>query len=227
MELSLDGGETPAPRKEADSGAIEAAYERGLVNRGDIQIPMIDWRNYLEDELDMHNSHQSFATRQRLIDFDGDASNQVIWFTDQPLSMNEPLFDQTPMAFAVIDEWMRNIARYPWKSIHENKPVAATDSCFDAAGELIYAGDDAWDGILNDKAYGPCSQEMPVYQTSRIVAGAPITGDIFMCYLMPVADAIDEGVYGEVVFNAAQLTRLEQIFPRGVCDYSEGDARRP
>ena len=43
---------------------------------------MIDWRNYLEGELDMHNSHQSFATRQRLLNYDGDASNQVVWFTD-------------------------------------------------------------------------------------------------------------------------------------------------
>ncbi len=49
-----DGG-SPAPRKEADPGAIEAAYESGMVNRGDIEIPMIDWRNYLEGELDMHN----------------------------------------------------------------------------------------------------------------------------------------------------------------------------
>ncbi len=30
----------------------------------------------------MHNSHQSFAERQRMLDRDGDASNQVIWFTD-------------------------------------------------------------------------------------------------------------------------------------------------
>ena len=29
----------------------------------------------------MHNSHQSFAARQRLLNYDGDASNQVIWFT--------------------------------------------------------------------------------------------------------------------------------------------------
>ena len=29
---------------------------------------MIDWRHYLEEELDMHNSHQSFASRQRMLD---------------------------------------------------------------------------------------------------------------------------------------------------------------
>jgi hypothetical protein len=30
----------------------------------------------------MHHSHQSFATRKRMLNHDGDASNQVIWFTD-------------------------------------------------------------------------------------------------------------------------------------------------
>jgi hypothetical protein len=220
MELSPDFGLTPAPRKEADPGAIEAAYDHGLVNRGDVQIPLIDWRNYLEDELDMHNSHQSFASRQRLLDFDGDASNQVIWFT-------EPGFDQTPMAFEVIDEWMGNIKRRPSMGIDRNKPAAAVDSCFDASGELIYSGDDAWDGNLDDAANGACTQVMPSYSTSRIVAGGPINGDIFKCHLMSVGDAIAAGVYGDVVFAGFEIAQLEVIFPDGVCDYAQGDSRKP
>lgn len=220
MALSPDGGATPAPRRTADPDAIEAAYERGLVNRGDVQIPLIDWRNYLEGELDMHNSHQSFASRQRLLNYDGDASNQVIWFTD-------PGFDQTPVAFEVIDEWMRNMRARPWRGVAGNKPGAAVDSCFDASGELIYAGEDAWDGILDGGPPGPCTQEMPVFSTSRIVAGGPITGDVFKCHLIPVDDAIASGFYGGVAFDAAQRARLDAIFPTGVCDYAQGDARRP
>ena len=221
MALSPDGGATPAPRREADPGAIEAAYDRGHVNRGDVQIPLIDVRDYLEDELDMHNSHQSFAARQRLLDFDGDASNQVIWFT------NPGGFDLTPGAFEVIDEWMRNLAAEPWKGVAATKPEAAVDSCFDSDGTLIHAGDDAWAGILDDEPDGPCTIEMPPFATSRIVAGAPITGDIFKCHLMSVDDAIAAGVYGGVVFDAAQRARLDEIFPTGVCDYSQGDARKP
>ncbi len=221
MNTSPDFGATPGPRKEADPGAIEAAYEHGHVNIGDIQIPLIDWRNYLEDELDMHNSHQSFAARQRLLNYDGDASNQVIWFTDLRN------FDQTPMAFEVIDEWMRNIQANPWKGVANNKPAAAVDSCFDPDGNLIYAGEDAWAGILDNEPDGPCTQEMPVYSTSRIVAGAPITGDIFKCHLMSIDDAIAAGVYGGVVFDAGQRAQLDAIFPTGVCDHSKGDARRP
>jgi len=221
MNLSPDGGFTPAVRAEADPGAIENAYLRGHVNVGDIEIPMIDWRNYLESFLDMHNSHQSFAARQRLLDFDGDASNQVVWFTDLEQ------FDQTPMAFEVIDEWMRNIHAEPWKGVADNKPAAAVDSCFASDGTLIYSGDDAWAGILDDDPPGPCTQAMPVFATSRIVAGAPITGDIFKCHLMPVDDAISSGLYGSVVFDATQRASLDAIFPTGVCDYSLGDARRP
>jgi len=206
-----------APRTEADPGAIDAAFSSGLVNRGDVQIPMIDWRNYLERELDMHNSHQSFATRQRLLDFDGDASNQVIWFTD--VELGGPRFDQTPMAFEVIDEWMRNIEANPGAGVAGNKPPRAVDSCFDSDGELMYAGGDAWSGILDDDAPGPCTQDFPTYTTSRIVAGAPITGDVFKCDLQSVADAVGAGRYGDVTFDAGQLAQLGAIFPTGVCDY--------
>ena len=36
-----------------------------MVFRGKLDIPVIDWRHYLEHRLDMHHTHQSFATRQR------------------------------------------------------------------------------------------------------------------------------------------------------------------
>ncbi len=115
----------------------------------------------------------------------------------------------------------------PWKGVAGNKPGAAVDSCFDASGALIYAGEDAWDGILDDGPAGPCTQEFPVFSTSRIVAGGPITGDVFKCHLIPVDDAIAMGLYGGVAFDAAQRARLDAIFPTGVCDYAQGDARRP
>jgi hypothetical protein len=214
-----------APRTEADPSAIERAYESGLVNHGEIEIPMIDWRHYLERELDMHNSHQSFASRQRLLDWDGDASNQVIWFTDA--LPGQPRFDQTPMAFAVIDEWMRNIEAHPELGVAGNKPAAAVDTCFDVNGDAIHTGDDAWSGILDDSPAGPCTSQFPIYSTSRIVAGGPITGDVFKCALRPTGDAIAAGIYGDVEFTADELASLDAIFPSGVCDHTQGDVRRP
>ena len=217
MALSPDGGATPAPRKEADPGAIASAFSSGMVNVGAIEIPIIDWRNYLERELNMHNSHQSFASRQRLLNHDGDASNQVIWFTDGNDAGDE--FDQTPMAFEVIDEWMTNIAADPKRRVAENKPADAVDSCFDITGDLIYAGDDAWSGILDDGDPGACTSEFRLYSTSRIVAGGPITGDVFKCELQSVESAIADGVYGSWAPDAAQIAMLESIFPTGVCNY--------
>jgi hypothetical protein len=224
MNLSPDGGVTPAPRREGDLDAIAAAYDSGMVFIGKLEIPIIDWRHYLEDELDMHHTHQSFATRQRLIEGKGDADNQVIWFTD---ARPARAFDQTPEAFEVIDEWMANIRANPKRSVAENKPPRAVDRCFTSAGDEIAAGDHVWDGILNDQPAGPCTEQFQIYKSSRIVAGGPIQGGIFKCQLQPVSDAISKGVYGSWAPTAAEQARLEEIFPTGVCDWTRPDAGRP
>ena len=224
MRLSPDGGVTPAPRDEGDLGAIRAAYESGLVFRGDEDIPTIDWRHYLEDELDMHNSHQSFAARRRMLNFDGDASNQVIWFTD---ARPARAFDQTPQALGVIDDWMASIREHPERGVAGNKPDAAVDSCFATNGAPIATGDGVWDGILDSKPAGPCTQAFPIHSTSRIVAGAPIEGGIFKCALQSVAEAAAKGLYAPWIPGAADVARLQQIFPTGVCDYAKPDVGRP
>ena len=224
MNLSPDGGATPAPRTEGNGAAMRAAYTSGMVFDGKIDIPVIDWRHYLEDELDMHHSHQSFATRQRIVDQSGDAGNQVIWFTDARPAV---AFDQTPMAFEVMDEWVGNIKEHPERSVAENRPAAAVDSCFDTTGQLIASGSDVWAGVLDDDAAGACTQRFPIYSTSRRVAGGPFRGGVFKCQLQPVADAIAADVYGAWEPNAPEQARLEQIFPSGVCDFSKPDAGRP
>ena len=224
MRLSPDGGTTPAPRTRGDRSAIASAYRSGLVFTGDIDIPIIDWRHYLEDQLNMHNSHQSFATRQRMLDADGDASNQVIWFTDARPAV---AFDQTPQAMAVIDEWMANIRANPGRGVSGNKPALATDRCFTTAGQPIAAGPGVWNGILNDQPAGACTQLFPLYGTSRTVAGGPIEGSIYACSLQSVDRAIERGLYGSWQPSAAERQRLAEIFPDGVCDYAKRDAARP
>jgi Tannase-like family of unknown function (DUF6351) len=224
MRLSPDGGVTPAPRREGDMAAANAAYTAGIVFRGAIDIPIIDWRHYLEHQLDMHHSHQSFATRQRMLNYDGRASNQVIWFTDARPAV---AFDQTPMALEVIDEWLANIRANPQHSVSWNKPARAVDSCFATNGSLIDSGGDVWDGILDSRPAGPCTQLFPLFKTSRIVSGGPIEGSIFKCALQPVSSAISKGLYAPWLPSAEDVARLEQIFPTGVCDYSKPDVGRP
>lgn len=224
MQLSPDGGVTPAPRREGDLSAMNAAYNEGLYFDGDIDIPLIDWRHYLEEELDMHNSHQSFASRQRMLDFDGDASNQVVWFTDARPSRQ---VDATPEALAVIDEWMANIRAHPKLGVAGNKPELATDRCFTTDGTEIARGAGVWDGILDDGPKGACAQYFPLHSTSRVVAGGPLRGGVYKCQLQPVQDAVARGLYGTWAPSPSELARLEQIFSTGVCDYGLPDAGRP
>lgn len=224
MNLSPDGGVTPAARRSGSIGAIRAAYQSGMRFDGDLDIPVIDWRHYLEHQLDMHHSHESFATRQRLQGRHNDR-NQVIWFTDA--RPGAAVFDQTPEAFQVIDEWMENIRMYPWRSVARNKPPRAVDRCFDTLGNEIAAGDDVWDGILDARPPGACTQLFPVHSSSRRVAGGPFQGGIFKCGLQSVDQAIADRVYGSWVPSPAERHRLRQIFPEGVCDWSRKDQGRP
>lgn len=224
INLSPDGGVTPAPRRSGDLAAINAAYESGMRFDGDIDIPVIDWRHYLEEELDMHHSHQSFATRRRLELGRGNADNQVIWFVDaRPFAA----FDPTPEAFEVIDEWMANLRANPELGVAGNRPTGAVDRCLATDGTEIAAGDDVWHGILDNEPAGTCTQEFQIHRSSRIVAGGPIEGGIFQCGLKSVDQAISDGDYGSWSPSPAERARLLEIFPDGVCDWSQDDAGRP
>ena len=225
--MNLFGGITPAPRTEGSIEAMHAAYEKGHVFVGAIDIPIIDWRNYLEHVLDMHNTHQSFASRQRMLNLDGDASNQIIWFTDARGVSGSDRFDQTPEALAVMDEWMENIRKHPRRGVARNKPAGAVDACFDSYGDKIAAGGDVWDGILNENTQGVCTERFPLYSTSRIISGNGIEGGVFKCALQSVEDAIANGTYGDWVPGPVEIATLQAIFPSGVCDYSKPDLGRP
>lgn len=214
--MQQSDGDGPAPRARADEGAIQVAIDAGMMNTGAIEIPLIDIRHYLEEQLNMHNVHQSFASRQRLLNHDGDASNQLIWFGAPGEEEN---YDSTMRAFAVIDQWMANIRSNPEVSVGGNRPARAVDTCFDAEGGVIASGDTVWDGILDDNAPGVCTEQFPLFSTSRIVAGAPITGDVFKCGLQSVDEAVDKGLYGDWLPSADEIHTLEEIFPEGVCDY--------
>jgi hypothetical protein len=59
------------------------------------------------------------------------------------------------------------------------------------------------------------------------VAGGPIQGGIFQCGFKSVDQAISDGDYGTWVPSTAERARLIEIFPGGVCDWSQDDQGQP
>lgn len=215
----------PAPRTAGSFEAMRAAYSSGHVFHGKLDVPAIDHRQYMERELDMHNSHQSFAVRQRVLDRMGTSDNLVVWFTDTV--PNTPKASQTLEALAVMDEWLMNLRANPRRGAAGNRPARAVDSCFDRNGVLMSAGANVWDGILDLRGAGACTQAFPLYGTSRIVAGAPIEGGIYKCARKPVAWAVHDGTFAPWSPSADEVAQLKKIFPDGVCDYRRPDRARP
>lgn len=222
QQLSPDDGTTPAPRRAGDEVAIANVYDSGLVFLGapPREIPIIDARSHLEHVLDMHNTHQSFAVRQRLIDGQGHADNHAVWFLQTDEHGNSPAttaFYET--AFDTIAQWVRNLQADPSLSVRDARPEQGSDRCIAVDGTVMAAGDDVWDGILDDGVAGDCTASFDIFTTSRIEAGGPITGDVYKCHTMPVATAVAEGLYGGWTPDGDELARLQAIHPDGVCDY--------
>ncbi len=233
MNLSplCKSGGPPAPRTEGSIDAMHAAYNSGHVFEGDLDIPVFDIRYYLDPILDMHHSQASFASRARMMAAKGNAGNQIIWFVAcilDPVYLNEQCsIDPTGDVLDIIDDWLARAHGKSAEQIIKFKPAAAVDTCFNADGSVLYAGSDAWDGILDDKPKGPCASAFPIFSTPRIQAGGGPKDDIFKYALKPVETALRDGGYGSVVFNDEQILRLHTIFSGGVCDYSQGDAGKP
>lgn len=215
----------PAPRTAGDPIAQRAAYTSGHVFTGRLDVPAIDHRQYMERELDMHNVHQSFAVRQRVLDRMGHSGNLAIWFTDTTPGTAKA--SQTLEALAVMDQWMANLRANPRKSVAQNRPAAAADACFNLQGQVIARGAGVWNGILDGRTSGACTQAFPIYGTSRTVAGAPLEGGIYRCALKSVRRAVADGTYAPWVPTAADVAMLEKIHPQGVCDYRRPDQARP
>ena len=183
-----------------------------------VDIPLIDWRHYLEDDLDMHNSQQSFAARQRMLNHDGDASQPGDLVHRRPTDRGASTRPRWPSASST-SGWPTSTPTRG-ATVAENRPQAAVDSCFDTAGALLAAGADVWDGVLDDGPDGVCTARFPTYSSSRRVAGAPYEGGVWKCQLQSVRQGIDAGLYGDWQPTRAEVRRLREVFPDGVCDHT-------
>ena len=200
-------GNHQAARTEASALALNNMFQYGRVNEASnlADVPIIDFRPYLDLMGDIHDSVRSLITRARLQRANGSADNQVILRTTSTSVDDEVL--------TRMDEWLMNIINdaRPYAEVAAkvvaNKPAGLTDACYDATGARIVERADLNNG-------GQCGTLMPYHSNPRMVAGAPLTDDVLKCQLKPLSRSDYSAL------SDAQFQRLKAIFPSGVCDYT-------
>jgi hypothetical protein len=198
-----------AGRLKASEPALANAYRSGMINETNNlnATAIIDCRG--PDAAEGHDAYRAFAVRARLDREHGTHANQLIW--EGPLGYPGTGDEYCPYnSFVAMDRWLTRIEKdssskpLPEKVIAD-KPADLSDRCHDGAGHLI--------------SESLCPEAVvPVYGTPRTVAGDAITTDANKCQLKPLSRSEN---YGLLPFTEAQWTRLQAIFPGGVCDFSK------
>jgi hypothetical protein len=97
--------------------------------------------------------------------------------------------------------------------VRRAKPKTAVDGCYDQATPPVFIAENL---VFSSKPVSKCSELYPVYSNTRHEAGGPLAANVLKCQLKPI-DARDY----RASLSAADLARLESIFPTGVCDWSK------
>ena len=158
---------------------------------------------------DVHLRYHAFAIRQRLINANGSADNQVVVGDLAPIDV---LIEQ-------MGRWLTAVkADTSERSLREkviaNKPADAVDACWTRSE----AGNPSHKVVQPQTLEGDMcdGQSFPRGVPPEYVAGAPIQLDVIKCQLK----AIDTNDY-KVAFTSEQRARLATIFPTGVCDWTK------
>ena len=198
-----------AGRSVGNAAAIGRAYQSGLQyggNGGTGSIPVFDVSGIYNDDAGYRYQWFHFANRQRLIDGFGNADNHVMW-RGNPV----PYAD----AWVKFKQWMEAIttdtaAGTARAKTLRNKPT--TDGCYTSLTTFV-AEPQTFSSLPNST----CNTLLPSYGASQLVADGPVSAGILKCQLKPVTAAD----YGTVAFTLAEATRLNAIFPGGVCDWKK------
>jgi hypothetical protein len=209
------------PRTVADLRAVRAAYQTGRLTNGGgglRTMPIIDYRAYNDDAPsgDIHLRFHSFSMRERLIQANGNADNQVMWVEDSHFGLYSSASPVLASALTKMDQWLVNLlndtSRAPQATkVTRAKPADVVDACWSRQK-------DGYQKIVEPqtRAGGQCSKIYPPAPFPREVAGSSVRSDIIKCQLK----AVDAADY-RVPFTPAQWSKLGAIFSDGVCDWSK------
>lgn len=215
----IDGNIVPERMTSPDSW-FERAYATGRVTEGGglVDVPVLLTNIYTDDLGDIHDRQRSFSIRERLRTADGaQPDNVIIWTFPSSGSLNQTLtgaVGDTSAGTVLLDEWLTaakaDTGTGSWpERLARNRPTTAVDRCVVADGQTL-----SGDGIYD--APNACTEEFPVAADARRVAGAPLRDDVLKCRTMD----LDASYFTREV-TEQQLEALRQVFPGGVCDWSQ------
>jgi hypothetical protein len=155
--------------------------------------------------------------RERLDKANGRHDNQIIVLEDNGLSENaSPLARRMLLA---MDHWISAIKadKRHGKQIDKvvrNKPADLLEGCNsrDLNNPTFFPETQ----VREQERVTTCNTLYPTNSFPREVAGADIAGDIIKCQTKPLRQSDFT-----VAFTPAQWTRLQAMFPQGVCDWSK------
>ena len=205
--------DTTTSRIAADEPALKNDYRGGGVNETNNMkgVAIIDLRG--PDAGSFHDAYRSWTIRARLEQVEGHfPKNDVMWFGETPL-IGDPNY--AAEGLVAMDGWLsaveadhRNVSLE--QKVADDRPSTVHDQCSDIpdVDQVVVPG-------VGEVCQSPLLQTR--FATPRMVAGESINTDQEKCQLEPLR-ASD---YYPVTFSAAEWTRLQQIFPHGVCDWSK------
>ena len=215
--LDRDANVVPQ-RMSADPLARQSAYRTGRILDGGGglgDIPIIDYRAYTDDlpSGDIHQRYHSFSTRERLIEANGDADNQIMLVEDFRYGLFSTRSPLVVQALLQMDQWLLAVQadesdRDAHEVVVDAKPADLVEACYTPEGEKIaevqvYRGDTR------------CNELYPSFASPRIVAGGPVASDVITCQLRTP----ERADYPEMTDD--QWAFLQDVFPDGVCDYTK------
>ncbi|HVN52003.1 MAG TPA: DUF6351 family protein, partial [Acidimicrobiales bacterium] len=216
-------GKVVPARTRAPDKAFEIAYEKGLVDEGGAlwNVPIILTNPYDDPLGDIHDRFRSFSIRARLTRPDGRTDpNLLIWTVPGPTNAGAldaqlvGALRDTSRQIELLDRWLTKADTSPTDpdapaKLAAARPGAAVDTCTLRSGQVL-RGPDVYNGT------NACTRAYPLHGDPRTAAGAPLRNDLLACRLVPVSAATEPAA-----FTGAQLSKLRQIFPSGVCDWSK------
>jgi len=199
-----------ANRVVGDAGAIKRAQQSGLQlggNGGLASIPVFDISGIYNDDAGYHYQWHHFAMRERMAQANGNTANHVMW-RGNPVPFTQ--------AWSTFISWVEAVNAdssdlSDREKVIQDKPAGAVDGCWASSTQFI-AEPQTFGSLPNSQ----CNTLFPSFAFPRYIAGGPLAANIIKCQLKP----IDMNDYA-VSFTSAELTRLHNIFPNGVCDWSK------